>query len=56
MNQPSEHFDMTQQEIADILGMNRSTINYYEKQALEKLRVALEKKGFKLSDFLEGAK
>lgn len=53
MNQPSEHFEMTQQEIADALGMNRSTVNYYEKQALEKLRKALEKNGFKASDLLE---
>lgn len=51
MNQPKEQFEMTQQEIADKLGMNRSTVNYYEKQALEKLRKALEKNGFKMSDF-----
>ena len=53
MNQPSEHFDMTQQEIADILGMNRTTVNYIERAALEKLKVALEKRGFKVSDLLE---
>lgn len=52
MNQPQENFDMTQQEIADELGMNRSTVKYYEKQALEKLKKALEKNGFKVSDFL----
>jgi DNA-directed RNA polymerase specialized sigma24 family protein len=52
MNQPQQHFDMTQQEVADSLGMNRSTVNYYEKQALEKLKKALEKNGFKASDFL----
>jgi DNA-binding XRE family transcriptional regulator len=51
MNQPKERFEMTQQEVADTLGMNRSTINYYEKQALEKLKKALEKKGIKASDF-----
>ena len=51
MNQSKEQFDMTQQEIADELGMNRSTINYYEKQALEKLKKALEKRGIKASDF-----
>ena len=52
MNQPKEQFDMTQQEVADSLGMNRSTVNYYEKQALEKLKKALEERGFKASDFL----
>lgn len=52
MNESKQYFQMTQQEIADALGMNRSTVNYYEKQALEKLRIALEKNGFKLEDLL----
>lgn len=52
MNQLQEQFEMTQQEIADALGMNRSTINYYERQALEKLKKVLEERGFKASDFL----
>jgi DNA-binding XRE family transcriptional regulator len=53
MNQPNDNFEMTQQEIADTLGMNRTTVNYVEKAALEKLKVALEKRGFKVSDLLE---
>lgn len=53
MNQSQQCFEMSQQEIADKIGMNRSTVNYYEKQALEKLKIALEAKGFKASDFLE---
>ena len=52
MNQPKEQFEMTQQEIADLLGMNRATVIYYEKQALEKLKKALEEQGFKLEDLL----
>ena len=53
MNKTQNHFEMTQQEVADALGMNRATINYYERQALEKLKKALEKNGYKVSDFLE---
>jgi DNA-binding XRE family transcriptional regulator len=51
MNRPQQNFDMTQQEVADSLGVNRSAINYYEKQALEKLKEALTKRGYKASDF-----
>jgi len=51
-NQLQEHFEMTHQEIADKLGMNRSTVNYYEKQALGKLKKALEERGIKLEDIL----
>lgn len=53
MNQSQDQFDMTQKEIANALRMNRSTVNYYERQALEKLKASLEAKGFKASDFLE---
>ena len=56
MNQPQQHFEMTQQEVADELGMNRSTVNYYEKQALEKLKDELKNRGFKASDFLGAMK
>ena len=52
-NQPKDHREMTQQEIADHLGMSRSRVNQCEKSALEKIRVVLEKRGIKASDFLE---
>jgi DNA-directed RNA polymerase sigma subunit (sigma70/sigma32) len=52
-NQPKDHREMTQQEIADRLGMSRSRVNQCEKSALEKIRVVLEKRGIKASDFLE---
>jgi DNA-directed RNA polymerase specialized sigma subunit len=55
MNQ-KEYFNMTQQEVADRLEMSRSSVNQYEKQALEKIRMAFEKRGIKASDFLEEAK
>jgi DNA-directed RNA polymerase specialized sigma subunit len=53
MNKTREHFEMTQQEVADRLGMHRSNVNQYERQALEKLRIALEKRGIKASDVLD---
>jgi transcriptional regulator len=51
MNKPQNHFEMTQQEVADILGMTRANVNYHEKQALDKLKKALEKNGFNANDF-----
>ena len=53
MRPTTEHFEMTQQEVADRLGMKRPNVSDYEKRALEKLREALEKRGIKASDFLE---
>jgi transcriptional regulator len=53
MNTPSDNYEMTQQEIADKLGMNRTTVNYVERAALEKLKAALEKRGIKSSDVLD---
>jgi len=52
-NQPRDHHEMTQQEIADKLGMSRSSVNQCERSALEKIRVVLEKRGIKASDLLE---
>ena len=52
MNQ-KDYYHMTQQEVADKLGMHRSYVNQYEKQALEKFKKALEKRGIKPSDLLD---
>jgi len=52
-NQTRDQRVMTQQEIADQLGISRSRVNQCEKSALEKIRVFLEKRGIKASDFLE---
>jgi DNA-directed RNA polymerase specialized sigma24 family protein len=48
-----DYYHMTQQEVAERLGMPRSNVNYYERQALEKIRIALEKRGIKASDLLD---
>jgi DNA-binding XRE family transcriptional regulator len=53
MNTPYDNYEMTQQEVANHLGMNRTTVNYVERMALEKLRIALEKRGIKASDVLD---
>jgi DNA-directed RNA polymerase sigma subunit (sigma70/sigma32) len=52
MNQ-KDYYHMTQQEVADKLGLSRPNVNHYEKQALEKLRIALEKRGIKANDILD---
>lgn len=53
MNKPKDDLEMTQEEVGKVLGIKRSNVSDYEKRALEKLRVALEKRGIKASDFLE---
>jgi DNA-directed RNA polymerase specialized sigma subunit len=55
MNQ-KDYFNMTQQEVADRLEMSRANVGQYERQALEKLRKALEKRGIKAEDFFEEIK
>jgi len=52
MNQLQEHFEMTQTEIAQAIGVSRSMVNYIEKQAMDKLKKALEERGIKLEDVL----
>jgi hypothetical protein len=52
-NQSKNQREMTQQEIADQLGMSCTSVNQCERSALEKIRIVLEKKGIKASDFLE---
>lgn len=49
-----DYYDMTQQEVADALGMERSYVGFVEQRAKAKLKVALEKRGFKLEDFIGG--
>jgi DNA-directed RNA polymerase sigma subunit (sigma70/sigma32) len=53
MNKPMDNLEMTQKEVGEVLGMDRSNVSDCERRALEKLRVALEKRGIKASDFLE---
>lgn len=43
--------DMTQQEVADAMGITRQAVQDIEKKALRKLRVELHKRGFTLNDF-----
>jgi DNA-directed RNA polymerase sigma subunit (sigma70/sigma32) len=43
--------DMTQQEVADAMGITRQAVQDIEKKALRKLRTELHKRGFTLDDF-----
>jgi DNA-directed RNA polymerase sigma subunit (sigma70/sigma32) len=43
----------TLDEVAEILGVSRSIVGDAQRSALEKLRVALEKRGYVADDFLE---
>jgi len=47
-----EDFNMTQQEVADRLGMSRAHVGSVEIRAKEKVRKELEKRGFRLEDLL----
>jgi transcriptional regulator len=43
--------NMTQEEIAEALDINRGLVNYIEKRALEKIRKAFAERGVDVSDF-----
>jgi DNA-directed RNA polymerase sigma subunit (sigma70/sigma32) len=43
----------TLDEVAEIMGLSRSIVGDAQRSALEKLRVALEKRGYVADDFLE---
>jgi DNA-directed RNA polymerase sigma subunit (sigma70/sigma32) len=43
--------DMTQQEVADAMGITRQAVQDIEKKALRKLRTELNKRGLTLNDF-----
>ena len=49
-----DEYDMTQQEVADALGIERSYVGSIEARAKAKLKLELEKRGFKLEDFIGG--
>ncbi len=43
--------NMTQQEVAEVLGVSRAAVADLEKNALRKLRIALKRKGYTIKDF-----
>ena len=47
-----DDYDMTQQEVADALGIERSYVGFIETRAKAKLKIELEKRGFKLEDLI----
>ena len=57
MNNKKEAPDgMTQQEIADVLGVTRVAVQQMEAKILQKLRQELLKRGIKREDLFEGKK
>ena len=46
-------YEMTQEEIAEILGVTKSAIVQLEKKALAKITAKLIERGYKLEDFFE---
>jgi DNA-directed RNA polymerase specialized sigma subunit len=49
-----DDFAMTQQEVADALGIERSYVGSIETRAKAKLKIELEKRGYRLEDFIGG--
>ena len=47
-----DDYHMTQQEVAEVLGMSRAHVGSVEIRAKQKLKIELEKRGFKLDDLL----
>jgi len=45
---------MTQQEVADAMNVDRAYVGYLEKLAKEKFKAELEKRGYKMEDFIGG--
>jgi transcriptional regulator with XRE-family HTH domain len=49
---PYDDFNMTQQEVADALGMERSYVGQVEARAKEKVRKLLEQRGITFNDLI----
>jgi DNA-directed RNA polymerase specialized sigma24 family protein len=49
---PYDDFDMTQQEVADALGMSRPHVGSVEARAKEKVRMLLEQRGISFNDLI----
>lgn len=49
----NDYFAMSQQEIAEVMGMSRPMLGSIERRAYEKFKKALEEKGYKIEDLLE---
>ena len=53
MNKGKQTAPMTHADIAQAFGVSRAKIQYIERNAMQKIKEALEKRGYKPSDFLE---
>jgi DNA-directed RNA polymerase sigma subunit (sigma70/sigma32) len=53
MNQGKQSAPMTHAEIAQVFGVSRSKIQHIERNAMQKIKDALEKRGIKPQDLLD---
>ena len=53
MNEGKQIASMSHSEIAKAFGVSRSQIQYIERNAMEKIREVLAKRGYKADDFFE---
>ena len=49
-------FDMTQEEVAQVLNVKREGISQVEKRAMKKVKAILKEKGLTFEDFIGGNK
>jgi transcriptional regulator len=49
-----DDYHMTQQKVADVLGMSRAHVGSIEIRAKQKIKSELEKRGIKLDDLIGG--
>ena len=49
---PYDEFEMTQQEVADALGISRPHVGSVESRAKEKARMLLEQRGISFNDLI----
>ena len=53
MQVKKDNFDMTHKEIGEVLGVSRGMVGHIEREAVEKVRKILAKRGLELDDLLE---
>lgn len=53
MNVEQNNNHMTHKDIAKVLGLSRGMVQHIEKAAMQKIKVALEKRGIKPQDLLD---
>ena len=53
MQKQKDYFEMTQEEVAEAMGMTRGTVGQIEKEAVRKLKKILAERGIDVKELLE---